>query len=332
MHVTHGVVDVTHDMYPRHDLCFPLNVTHTILLRCNVDEQDPGQEETADNNVQGDRVKLTSLIPSSRHHGMSPFTAARRNHVAPRARLHHDTWDTILCEGVPVSLRELVSLTLTQLQLQDNHNNRHKMLQCTWTLGWHVTNTSAGVSTHYWGGGVTPATTDRFRRGDWVEIGGTEECRGEDTSRLGRIICGVQIKNVKQVFENVDREVWQNNHCEQNDYVVLLLVRYAMPHPDCGRARGPNYRPLCPGGLQSTHCLWKWHQRPATFRRGCWRPRPWERHKHLFGETLDQQEERKEKEKFAWYDVISTENIVGHANVTSDWDRDESFLQSVMWA
>ena len=38
------------------------------------------------------------------------------------------------------------------------------------------------------------------------------------------------------------------------------------------------------------------------------------------------------EEKFAWYDVISTENIVGHANVTSDWDRDESFLQSVMWA
>ena len=329
---THDIINVPHDMHPRyreactHDMC-PLPV----LVNDIPDEEDP--REHSDNNDKGDKVKLTSLIRTREHPGMTPLTSARRNHVAPCVMLHHDIWDAVLCEGVPVSLRELISLTLVQLQLADTQTNRHKMLQCTWTLGWHVTATSSGVTSHYWGGGVTPNTTDRFRRGDWVEIAGTELCRGALSSRLARVICGVKIDNIKRVFENVNGEnVWQNEDCEKQDYVVLILVRYAKPHPECGRARGPECRPLCPGELRSTHCLWKWHQRPATFRRGCWRPRPWERHKRLFGDTPEEQDKRHEQEKFAWYDVLSSNNIVGHTNVTSDWDRDESFLQSVMWA
>ena len=83
--------------------------------------------------------------------------------------------------------------------------------------------------------------------------------------------------------------------------------------------------------ISTTHCLWKWHERPATFSRGCWRQRPWTRHRHLFGETVEQQETRKTQEGRAWYDVIKSSDILHHTNVTSDWDRPDSFLQSVMW-
>ena len=107
--------------------------------------------------------------------------------------------------------------------------------------------------------------------------------------------------------------------------------RYANSHPDTGRARGPDCRPLCPGVLQATHCLWKWHERPPTFNRGCWRARPWSRHRHLFGDTEEQQQKRKKLEARAWYDVIRSNDILAHANVTPDWDRTDAFLQSVMW-
>lgn len=290
------------------------------------DERASGHADSADH------VKLTAAITLSAHPGMLPLITARRGLLVPCAILHHDIWDTVLCAGVPVSLRELVCLSLSQLQLRDNETNRHKLLQCSWDLGWHVTNRSSGVTSHYWGGGVTPDTTDSFRRGDWVEIAGTEVIRSEQTSRLGRVICGFKIRNIKKVFDNVDVEGWENAECQKKDYVVFLLIRYATPHPACGRARGPKCRPLCPGVLCSTHCLWKWHERPVTFRRGCWNARPWERHKHLFGNTLEQQETRNTQECLAWYDVIQSSNIVGHTNVTPDWDRDESFLQSVMWA
>ena len=65
--------------------------------------------------------------------------------------------------------------------------------------------------------------------------------------------------------------------------------------------------------------------------RGCWRQRPWERHKHLFGDTHEQQELRKDQEKRAWYDVIQSSNVIAHANVQTDCDRPGAFLQSIMW-
>ena len=281
--------------------------------------------------VGGDgTVRLASVIPLD-DVGLKPLKHVRRGLL--RRVFHHDIWDRVLCEGVPISLRELVSLCLSQLELENNERNMFKMLRCHWTLGWHVMDkSSSGVTSHYWGGGVTPKTTSSYLRGDWIEIGGTELCRGEQTSRLARIICGVQIKNIKHIFQDeVHDNVYPNTVCKEEDYVVYLLIRYANAHPDCGRHRGPECRPLCPGPFMKTHCLWKWAERPAYFRRGCFRPRPWQRHRHLFGETDEQQNLRHTNEQRAWYDIIQVGNIKSYSNVQQDWDRRGAFLQSVMW-
>ena len=104
-----------------------------------------------------------------------------------------------------------------------------------------------------------------------------------------------------------------------------------MPHQDVRRQRGPEHRPLCPGPLKDTHCLWKWCQRGGNFRRGCFRTRPWERHKHMFGDTEEEQNRRKTQEARAWFDFIQSSNIGCHTNVKEDWDRQDALLQSVMW-
>ena len=147
------------------------------------------------------------------------------------------------------------------------------------------------------------------------------------------MICGVKIRNLSKIFGEVliRNAVWENRASKQTDTIVLLLVRYAQPHPDTSTRRGPKCRPLCPGTLQNTHCLWKWAQKPANFRRGIWNQRPWARHAHLFGTTQEQQQRRKSNDERAWYDVIQATNIISHTNVTKDWDREDSFLQSVMW-
>ena len=51
----------------------------------------------------------------------------------------------------------------------------------------------------------------------------------------------------------------------------------------------------------------------------------------LFGDTPEEQQDWKEKESHAWYDLIQTSNIISHTNVQVDFDREETFLQSVMW-
>ena len=298
------------------------------------DDDDDDDDESSLNDDGGGTptTKLTCTMHGTST-AMSRLLRGRRGMHIVHDDIHHDTWDRVLCEGVPISLRELVSLAAVHLRLPDTELTHKRLLMCSWTLGYHVTSTdSSGHATHYWGGGVTPNTTSTFKRGDWVEIEGSEMCRGVRTSRLGRIICGVRISNVKGVFDGgISDDVWENDFCKAKDYVVFLLVRYAMSHQDVRRQRGPEHRPLCPGPLKDTHCLWKWCQRGGNFRRGCFRTRPWERHKHMFGDTEEEQNRRKTQEARAWFDFIQSSNIGCHTNVKEDWDRQDALLQSVMW-
>ena len=278
-------------------------------------------------------VKLTCPI-DSREVAFRRLQNGRRGMHSVSTTIHRDTWDRLLCEGVPVSLRELVSLVAEQIQLSPTAHNLSRLLQCSYRLGWHVSSRdSQGVVRHYWGGGLTPNTSSAFKRGDWVELQGTDECRGVETSRLARIICGVEVRHLSKFLpaEMDGDDVWEDRYSRENDTAVYLLVRYAAPHTDVGRVRGPEHRPLCPGILKNTHCLWKWSQRHANYRRGCWRTRPWERHKHMLGATEAEQNLRKEQDARAWYDLIQTTNIIRHTNVNEDWDRPNAFLQSVIW-
>ena len=180
---------------------------------------------------------------------------------------------------------------------------------------------------------MTPETTSHLLRGDWLETNVTDTHGAVVTSRLCRMICGIQIDNVHRCLDTgtVSNETWETDENKHGKTVVFILVRYAAPHPATRGARGPKNRPLCPGVLRDTHCLWKWAQRPSTFRRGCLRGAAWDKNKSFFGHDTDTQEKRKECEQRAWYDLIQVHDIVSHANVQVDPDRENSFLQSVMW-
>ena len=176
-------------MYTIYVLCVGDNDTSSAQCSNESEESegDLSSDSTARNpSIPSTRVKLTNPIRSD-DNGLNLLRRGRRDMQAGAAVIHHDIWDRVLCEGVPVSLRELVSLVCAQLQVNDDRC-RHKLLQCRWTLGWHVTHTTeSGLTKHYWGGGVTPNTTSNYRRGDWVEIAGQEMCRGVLTSRLARM-------------------------------------------------------------------------------------------------------------------------------------------------
>ena len=248
--------------------------------------------------------------------------------------IHHDTWNLILNEGVPVSLLELVQLTVDHLGLPVNMDNSRQLLTCDWQLGWRVLcTTSDGTKRRFRGGGVTPSTTSPYLSGDWLETNVTDSTvNGVTTSRLARMICGFKISGVKRIM-GVDypNQTWETDINKATDTLFFILVRYAAPHPNSQGRRGPKDRPLCPGVLRSTHCLWSWAKRSAGFRRGCFTPCHWERNKRFFGNDNDEQEKRKEGEKLAWYDLIQVHEISSHANVQLDPDRDLAFLQSVMW-
>ena len=292
----------------------------------------PGVADT--DSMYGPR--LTSIIKTGGH-GLNVLHRGARGLVSTTNVLHRDTWDFVLCAGVPVSMRELVLLFADQLGMETNMTNAHKLLVCSWSLGWHVTNTARnGVTRHYWGGGVTPATTSMYLRGDWIEIKGTDIRCGVPTSRLARLICGVQISNVtRTIREELPDVVWETKENKRTGSVTYLktylLVRFAAGHRHSGRKRGPKHRPLCPGILEQTHCLWSWAQRGRNYQRGCFQGRSWDRNKRYFGDTDVSQSIRKDLEQRAWYDLVPCTDIISYANVQLDPDVKHSFLQSVMW-
>ena len=228
-----------------------------------------------------------------------------------------EVWDRILCGTVAVSVRELLSLTADYIGYPAI--SVRKLFRCSWRFGLHVhTHTSKGVTHNYY-------------NGDWLETNITDSRNGITTSRLVRVVCGVSLRNFNKVTGmTLADSVYQTDANKRKDEVHFLLVRYAHPHPLTRGRRGPSHRPLCPG-LRNTHCLWQWAKRGHGFRRGCLQARHWSLNKTFFGSTNESQLIRKDNEALAWYDLIQTSAISAHTNVQCDPDREDSFLQSVLW-
>ena len=250
------------------------------------------------------------------------------------SHMQRSSLDLILCEGVPLSLRELLCLFAERVQFPVE--DAHLLLHCSWTLGYHVKSlTSKGVTRNYWGGGITPKTSSNYLRGDWLETNVTDlDNHGVLTSRLVRVICGVSVGNLDKCDGLLPLPSDHQFETEENKAmkrVHFLLVRYARQHRLSRRSRGPNHRPTCPGLLQDTHCLWEWARRDPAYRRGCFLGRSWDANKHFLGSNEESQLLRKDNEIRAWYDLIQVSDISQYTIIQRDPDRDGALLQSVMW-
>ena len=247
---------------------------------------------------------------------------------------HDDTWDTIVSPDVLISRKELLLLVAERLKTSRNKAGMIKVAKCDWFIGRHVTvTTSSGMRLHYWGSG----TYNCIGRPDskwqtWVEVEGYDGgARRRQTSRLAFVVCGIQLQNVSAMGAPLPQELREVPG--ENDSITFLLVRYAKAHASAVD-RGPACRPLCPGPFHSTHCLWTWATRPDDHERGCFRPRPWDRHRRYFGLTAVAQNKLRETDEKAWYDIIQVTNIRGYANVQADPDPHQAnvFLQSLVWS
>ena len=256
----------------------------------------------------------------------------------PEKWSHTDMWDAVLCPTVLVSRKELLMYVAERLNTTRNQAGMHLVARCQWTIGRHVTVTTAsGIRVHYWGTGTYghQSTGKHKKWSTWVEVEGYEEAAGKSkrkTSRLAFVVCAMQLQNIKDTMGvSLDKNLREVKGAAGKDTVTFLLVRYAQPHPSANK-RGPEHRPLCPGPLEHTHCLWTWATRPRGYKRGCFRPRPWERNKRYFGTTAAELDKLKQRDELAWYDIIQVTNIRRYANVHEDRDADHPvFLQSLLW-
>ena len=312
--------------------CVSLFLTHLF----NILTDKTGSEETSDEHntpaVIGDQ-KPTKITTSS------PFLDQDNKPVSisdTRKWTHSDNWDAIICADILVSRKELLQLLAEKLQISRNQDGMRKVAKCIYSINGHVTVTTVSkMKLHYWGSGTYNCVGRKSSAWQtWVEVEGCDRygsCK-RLTSRLAFVVCAIHLKNIHAAIGiPLAREL---RELDNPDSATFFLIRYAAPHRSATR-RGPEHRPLCPGPLKNTHCLWTWASRPESHTRGCFRTRPWSRHRRHFGSTPDEQEKRKESTRRAWYDLIQVTNIKNYANVQLDPDPNldgEVFLQSRVWS
>ena len=251
---------------------------------------------------------------------------------------HSDNWDTIICPDILVSRKELLQLLAEKLGTSRNQDGMRRVARCVHSIDRHVTVTTVSkMNLHYWGSGTYNCADRQSRTWEtWVEVEGHDRSNsGRLTSRLAFVVCAIHLKNIRAVMGiPLAEELCEVQDQKKPDSATFFLIRYAAPHPSA-TLRGPEHRPLCPGPLKDTHCLWTWASRPEGHERGCFRPRPWSRHRRHFGSTPDEQEKRMQSDRRAWYDIIQVTNIKNYANVQQDPDPyldGEVFLQSCLWS
>ena len=252
--------------------------------------------------------------------------------------VHSDNWDSIVCPDILVSRKELLQLLAEKLRTSRNQDGMRRVARCVHAIDRHVTVTTVSkINLHYWTSGTYNCGDRQSRRWEtWVEVEGHDRSRSNRlTSRLAFVVCAIHLKNLRAVMGiPLAEELCEIQDQKKPDSATFFLIRYAAPHRSA-TLRGPEHRPLCPGALKNTHCLWTWASRPESHTRGCFRPRPWSRHRRHFGSTPDEQEKRMELDNRAWYDLIQVTNIKNYANVQPDPDPyldGEVFLQSCVWS
>ena len=82
-------------------------------------------------------ITITSLITGN-DLALKVFSRGSRGMISSQTKLNRSTWDTVIHEGVPLSIRELVDTVADNLRLSVTRDTATMLLMCTWRFGWHI--------------------------------------------------------------------------------------------------------------------------------------------------------------------------------------------------
>lgn len=101
-------------------------------------------------------ITITSLITGN-DLALKVFSRGSRGMISSQTKLNRSTWDTVIHEGVPLSIRELVDTVADNLRLSVTRDTATMLLMCTWRFGWHIKSVANnGDTRNFRGGGLRP--------------------------------------------------------------------------------------------------------------------------------------------------------------------------------
>ena len=141
----------------------------------------------------------------------------------------------------------------------------------------------------------------------------------------GEAVCFVDVSNVKSLQPAGE------------DSQTHVLIRWLEPHPDSFE-RDLLHRPVCPGPFHINHCLWRYAKTdtPRTSLASCSgtrirMSRTFTTQRNIFGDTIEEQNDRREQELHVWYGLVQPENIVEITNMCPVFKPGSAVLDSQTW-
>ena len=161
---------------------------------------------------------------------------------------------------------------------------------------------------------------------------GSKEQR--QTTLCCQAVCFVSIAGIAGVLNTMNADLAEDMVTEvQDDCIDFALVRYFSPHPSAYE-RDTGLRPICPGPLRLNHCLWKFSESPRFRRSMCNRDgtpsRSFVEQGHIFGDTQTERDEIFEKEKCAYFGLLSPKSVERTVHMTPEF-VDDTMLLSDTW-
>ena len=211
---------------------------------------------------------------------------------------------------VRVTGNEIADLIAPKLGLQRSPQTRTIIQSLPFQVGQKLVRTD---------GHTLWATDTRYSKGnvgrrDLLRLQGQLDGNG----LCGEAVCFVTLDNVQTIPHVIT----------DKNFVTYVLIRWLEPHPDSWE-RDSLLRPVCPGPLHVNNCLWQYaktaNMRPALGERS------FNRNKNIFGHTVSEQNLRREHEKFAWYDLVSPDNVIETVNMCPLFEPNTCLLSSQVW-
>ncbi len=107
--------------------------------------------------------------------------------------------------------------------------------------------------------------------------------------------------------------------------LFLVLVRWFTAHPDA-RERDNLCRPICPGALNSNHCLWRYacstNPRGVMCRPDGSPAEPFLNSRLSFGRNNTHSDIKWSEEKNAYYGLIYPSSIISTTSMSNEYDAD----------
>ena len=240
--------------------------------------------------------------------------------------------ETVLHPEVRLAGVEMLGLLCNKFGLQDTRASYSRLETLSYTCGQKLITKNGDILWSTDSNYLCDGRKDKRRR-DILSIAGTETV---NTSTRNALCCEavmfMTVSNLGLADFCIPASVLED--IDDNGSLTFVVGRWFTPHETVFE-RDSCHRPICPGPLHINHCLWRYasvgRDRPALVTPAGLPRASFTRQYKFFGRTVQEAKATLEREKRAYFCLLSSRNVKGVVNMCPVFFPDTSTPDPSTW-